>query len=331
MMTVEEMESICSVQSEPAFLRDPLEIPELALSGTFYPMGFPLEVRTNADEVLELVRLAWSESSQRYDVMPMLCEVYVAEGGPEECPPSPSYRFHAPILSSIADAQHYTLIDMEQKKTYISITRGSLQHPLYLQYFYLMMPLCTLPVRAFHAACVARNGRGILLCGDPGAGKSTLSYACARAGWDYISDDACLLLDGPQRRVAGNCNLVRFRPSAAEFFPEVRGLDLTPRASGKPSIELSTLPMANLKRCFETNIDFIVFLNRKHSGSAQLLPYSKDVARLYLQQGIYGSIAEKNSHADDVEKMLRVDVLELRYNSLEWAIQRLEALVDDGK
>ena len=42
-----------------------------------------------------------------------------------------------------------------------------------------------------HAAAVGLNGRGLLLAGKGGAGKSTTSLACWNAGWQFVSDDYC--------------------------------------------------------------------------------------------------------------------------------------------
>jgi hypothetical protein len=46
---------------------------------------------------------------------------------------------------------------------------------------------------ALHAACLGRNGQALLLCGAPGAGKSTLTLALLRAGFDYLGDDVTLI------------------------------------------------------------------------------------------------------------------------------------------
>jgi hypothetical protein len=40
-----------------------------------------------------------------------------------------------------------------------------------------------------HAALLSRNGQGVLICGDPGAGKTTLSVSLLLAGFGYHSDD----------------------------------------------------------------------------------------------------------------------------------------------
>lgn len=47
-----------------------------------------------------------------------------------------------------------------------------------------------------HAAAVGTGGSGLLIVGRGGAGKSTSALACLAAGWDYISDDYCVLTSG---------------------------------------------------------------------------------------------------------------------------------------
>jgi hypothetical protein len=46
---------------------------------------------------------------------------------------------------------------------------------------------------AFHAGCIARNGRAILLVGSSGAGKTLFSLAAARHGFGYCADDVVLV------------------------------------------------------------------------------------------------------------------------------------------
>jgi hypothetical protein len=224
---------------------------------------------------------------------------------------------------------------LERKSAQISISRAALRHRLYVKYFLLGTPvLCisTLFTTPIHAACVAWKGRGVLLCGDSGAGKSSLSYASARAGWTYISDDATLLLNGgTERRVIGDCHWVRLRPTATTLFPELQGLEITPRAAGKPSIEMPTTSLPNMICSETTTVDFIVFLNRRDSGQPQLIPYCKDVARYFMQQVLIGSAETRAVQYRAIDRLLAVDVFEMRYTEMDWAIKRLQKLVQDGR
>lgn len=54
-----------------------------------------------------------------------------------------------------------------------------------------------------HAATVGCDGRGVLLVGRGGSGKSTTALACVDAGLQYVSDDYVLLTDDPMP--VGHC------------------------------------------------------------------------------------------------------------------------------
>ena len=335
MMTTEEIESACAAAQPPDFSRHELEPAEMRLQRTFHVMGFPVEVRTNDVEVLSVFETFGGAFRKRFNVEPIRVEVHVVDSDSLECPPTPTHNIVLPLVVWVADPLNFGIVDMERRSTKVVVSRGSLRFPLYLQYFFLepaaschISTQFTTPV---HGGCVALEGRGVLLCGDSGAGKSTLSWACARAGWDYITDDASCLLHGEgDRLVMGNCYQVRFRPSAAELFSEVAGLEITPRAEGKPSIELPTARIPQI-RCVETaEVDFIVFLNRSWQGEAELVPYRKDAARHYLRQVLFGTPELLAVQYAAVERLLTAEVFELRYTALDSAIERLRTLVIEG-
>lgn len=334
-MMTEATEGIAEAAPEAEFPRHELEGPELRLRKTFYPYGFPADVVTNSAEVLQLMEEIWGKFEMQHDTEPIRSEVRVVEGDASECPPEPTYRIMLPLMICVADAHNYAVVDFQQSITHICISRATLRHRLYLKYFILGTPACCITTRyttPVHAGCVALDGRGILLCGDSGAGKSTLSYACARAGWTYVSDDGSFLLNGGTKRlVTGDCHLVRFRPAAAELFPEVRGLEITPRAAGKPSIELSTAALPHVARAQTTRVDFIVFLNRHAAGAPELVPYCKETARQSMRQVLFGPPETRRLQHAAIERLLTAKVFELRYSQLNWAIERLRRLVREGQ
>ena len=336
-MTIEEIEKACDRSVPLDFSRHPLEAPALSLQRTFYPMGFPTELRTNSAEIIQAAESAWGIFDQRFNTQPILVDVHLIESDSTECPPTPEYRFLPPVFMAVADSNNYSIFDLSRNTTQIVISRAALRHPLYLHYFFLDNAggchIATRFTTPLHAACVALDGHGVLLCGDSGAGKSTLSYACARAGWTYVSDDSTFLLNckAAERTVIGNCHQVRFRPTAVELFPEIEGLEVTPRAAGKPSIELPTANLAHMACARHAKIDSIVFLNRSTETLPELLPYRVDIARHYIRQELYGSRESLARQYAAIEHLMAAEIFELRYSDLDWAVDRLRTLVREGR
>lgn len=335
-MTIEELEAACDMSSALDFSRHELEAPELPMRRTFYPMGFPTEVRTNSPEVMAEFEDAWGVFDEQFATELIHVDVHVTEeDDTTECPPEPKYCLLLPLIVAVADPDNYSIADVSRHTTQIKVSRAALRHPAYLRYFFLEYSSSYQIESRFatpiHAGCVSLDGSGILLCGDSGAGKSTLSYGCARAGWTYVSDDASLLLhsDARERRITGNCYQVRFRPTAGSLFPEIEGLELTPRANGKPSIELPTADLP-ISCAPHARVDFILFLNRQAGGPSELRPYSTNVARQYMRQSLFGVRESLEKHYEAIEHLLAAPIFELRYSSLEWAIDRLRTLVEEG-
>ena len=78
-----------------------------------------------------------------------------------------------------------------------------------------------------HASCVAVEGRGLLILGRSGSGKSALALALMALGADLVADDRVILTPGPQGPVAS-------APAALCGLIEARGLGIL-RAVPVPS------------------------------------------------------------------------------------------------
>ncbi len=74
-----------------------------------------------------------------------------------------------------------------------------------------------------HGGAVGVNGRGILLGGRSGSGKSTTSLLCLEDGMDYVSDDYSVLSLSPSPRVHSLYNSAKIRPEDLERFPKLFG------------------------------------------------------------------------------------------------------------
>jgi hypothetical protein len=331
MLNKEKVEDACADRQPYSFSGAMLDSAALPLTATFYPYGFPAEVRTNSDLVLGQFHDLWGKFIQQRQTPPFQCDVQLVDCESSYCPPPPVYRLMLPLLTCVADADNHSILDLESGRATITVSRSALGYPAYVQYFLLgtsLACLTTQSVTPIHAACVSLGGRGVLLCGESGAGKSSLSYACARAGWTYVADDGSYLVDaGQECIVAGNCYKVRFRPSAAELFPELKGLPSTISMTGKPSIEWPTCETP-FSRAQEARAGLIVFLNRHSANTPQLVPYSKDLARQSMRGVLFGPARSLAAQYAAIDKLLdAVPVCELRYRALDGAVDILQKLV----
>ena len=79
------------------------------------------------------------------------------------------------------------------------------------------------PLQPLHAGAVGRCGRGALVAGDSGAGKSTTTLACLEAGMDYVGDDY-VLVDVEVSRVHSLYGTAKLEPHNLERFPALAPL-----------------------------------------------------------------------------------------------------------
>lgn len=337
MLTIEEIRNACA-RSEPVQLGDPVLAQfEMPLREVFYPLGFAMKIETNSEEVLNSAAVSWHGFTRLFDTPPIHLRVGVTQGKSSQCPPAPSCRVQQHLATNIANPENFSVVDLSRRCGHIWLTEAAVANRGYLRYFFLesaaMAILATSYTTAIHAACVEHKGCGILLCGDSGAGKTSLSYACARSGWTYITDDASFLVNNrTDRLLVGNCNQARFRPSAVELFAELTGREVVQRAHiGKPSIELSLQPLRNIATSFTSRVNHVVFLNRRDVTRQELVEFPSDVARYSMEQTLFSLPATRLEQTAMIEHLLDGGAMELRYSNFDWAIDRLAQLAESGR
>lgn len=304
---------------------------------TFFPLGFPVEVITNCPDVLEAAAQSWSMFQSRFDTVPLTIKLGVTSNpdASSSLPPAPVCRVQGHLATHIADRYNFISCDLETGFSFGWVTEQTVMSPLYLRYHLLeAAALCMLAgtrVSALHSACVTVNGFGMLLSGDSGVGKSSLAFAGARSGWTFTSDDASyLLLNRNDHMVVGNCHQFRLRDSGALLFPELEGRSITPRAAGKPSLEIPSTELSGIRTSESAVIRAIVFLNRRDIATSELCPFPNDIARRWFHQFHFANTTSSAQQLSAVDHLLDLPVFELRYNDLDWAITRLNLLSQQG-
>lgn len=136
-----------------------------------------------------------------------------------------------------------------------------------------------------HAAVLERGGRALIMPGDPGAGKSTLTAALMLSGWRLLSDEIALvdrdngLLRGIARPVSlKNASIDTIR----EFAPDAV-LGETAHDTHKGSVAHLRPTAESVLRVNEpAQPAWIVFPRWKAGADARLTPHSKPAAFLHL-------------------------------------------------
>lgn len=272
--------------------------------------------------------------SQQFPVKPVEMRVTVLPEGAPSCPPPPVLRDNDHLVTLVADQDNCAVCDTRAGFAAVWLTPAAVADRPYLRHHFLdAVGFLLVDLRYLapvHGACVVRNGRGVLLCGESGAGKSSLAYACARHGWTYVSDDASYLIRGRKDHVViGTPHRIRFRDDAGELFHELRDRPVFLRGNGKMTIEVPTAELGGVATAREATVHSIVFLNRSNTpGSAHIAAFPVEEAFRKLEQVIYcGEPIVRDARKSALRDLLTLGPLELTYSDPITAVQVLEELV----
>lgn len=303
-------------------------------SKCFYPFGFPVRVTSNSRRVLDAAELAWSQSPRRFVTAELELRCFVADSESAASRTPAVFRSQEHLLTIVADSENFAAIDLSDGFSFGWVTSATAADTGYFRYMFLeAMAYIQLEIHhvvSVHAACVQLAGRGLLLAGYSGAGKSSLAYACARRGWTFLSDDGTGFVRGSAALEAlGRPEEFRFRDTAGELFPELRHLAVSQRPAGKPSIEIATASLGDIRTARSGLVHGLVFLNRKafDGGRPCLLPVSKEEAWRHLTTSLF--VTQHPAYEQrraELARLLNLPTFELRYREFEPAVETLHSL-----
>jgi hypothetical protein len=137
-------------------------------------------------------------------------------------PPMAQYSSGAGLLCATVDAANFAIVDPAGRRAFVAISEAMLGSVYHARYELLEFAAMTLAARTqglmpLHGACVVRNGRGVLLLGASGVGKSTLCLHSLLEGFELVSEDS-VFVEPATLRAVGLANFLHLRPEALRLL-----------------------------------------------------------------------------------------------------------------
>jgi len=167
-----------------------------------------------------------------------------------------AHRLDAPRIDMLSGAgllcgttgdSDFAVVAPEERSALVTLSPRLLRFPYHARYELIEFAVFTLAARAqglvpLHAACVGEDGRGLLLMGESGAGKSTTSLHCLLQGLEFVTEDSAfvtadtLLATGVPNFLHVRRDVLRFVPAACVAM--IRRSALIRRRSGVQKFEV---------------------------------------------------------------------------------------------
>ncbi|HZT43430.1 MAG TPA: hypothetical protein VFA07_14775 [Chthonomonadaceae bacterium] len=216
------------------------------LSAHYSLLGIPLEVHANASEGMALadeVFGIWGLPTYGTEKHSLRLHIYLEEDVEAAAVSVEERRLRADdrhLFLSVGQSRGYA--DRQEGIAVAVLTPALLAERVLAQCWFLeclaMYLACRYRRATLHAACVAYQGRGVLLTGRDGVGKSTLAYACVRAGFQLVAEDIVFAEPDQPVCVWGNPWHIHLLPEAISLFPELARAERTVLLNGETKLRL---------------------------------------------------------------------------------------------
>jgi len=278
-------------------------IPEVAVAETAVALstqrllfaGQPILFRTNSPKVAMYTREYFPQSGYaNADATPALASITVhVRETDEPCESAPYFRARgnfAVAQFTQADSFWFNLRTREVYGTCsLRLADDCRRWRAHIFPALLGILSAAIGVAPVHAACLAREGQGVLLAGTSGTGKSTLTVAMARRGYALLSDDWTYLsapegsLHCPGVQAWGLPVPVKLLPDASNFFPELHAYGVDVSLNGEIAYEVSPEECFGIVRKLRSSVKTVVLLERSREAGCSIDAINPSEAIRHLQ------------------------------------------------
>jgi len=293
------------------FLKKDVETP---LCGCYLAAGVRLRIETNSESILAIARENLELSDNGHDREEVRLKLWVESEPSPYLETKPYFRGLGHLVFSGYDDRSSLLIDLRNRCGAGRFTQGLAQNSRYWKsaLFPSLLGIVgpSVGLTSLHSACVSWKGKGLLLAGRGGAGKSTLSLALAQAGMDFLSDDRTLVRNNNGNLIAfGLSREMKQRTEALAHFPGLQDANCETFAGdtvwkGEPAVRFDPVEVLGVTRAESCEPSWIVFLERQPDPIFQLEEMPPEEAAALLEQDLHQQMPEASQRQHLTIRML---------------------------
>jgi hypothetical protein len=262
----------------------------LVLRSMFSPLGVPLVVETNAPLLAERAQEVfghWNCTDADASAAG-ICLRLILHDVPESLP----HTIPAPLMRA---QEGYFLLSLGQSQGFADrgaglavafVTPALMAQPDLVNSCFVECPglylACGRRRAPLHAAGVEWAGQGVLLTGRDGAGKSTLAYACLRAGFQLLAEDIVYAPEAQRCHtptVWGDARHLHLLPDTIRFFPELRDAPFVQQLNGEVKLRVRVRDLDARVPITRMSVQGICSVGRAAGSGARLLAGDPELLR----------------------------------------------------
>ena len=203
-------------------------------------LGVAVSFETNSFEVLELAEATYGgRSADTTDRHRVAVRIVVDAGLVDKPVVPPVVHLPAPDRLVLKLGDGHATADAELGVATAHVSTATTVAPGFRESVldHLILFLVTRADRCpVHAGAIAREDRALVLAGPSGLGKSSLTYAAMREGFQVLADDTVYVQRDPRLRLWSMPRRIHLPAAAIRHFPELEGTEERVRPDGRSKI-----------------------------------------------------------------------------------------------
>jgi hypothetical protein len=262
------------------------------LRESYLVTGAHFAIATNSEEILAAARNSFGQVVEPESSPDLTMRLWVDPAAQSSPPwPCPYFRGLGHLVYAGFDSENSLILNLRRGRLVGRFSQAMARDQGYWQrvIFPTVVGFASdaLDVTVLHCACAERDGNGLLLAGEAGSGKSTLSVAMARNGFAFLSDDWTYLSGADSQVLAwGVVTPVKLLPDAVKYFHELRGLEPSVSLNGECAYEVDPERVFGVRRSLRCEPRWLVFLERQLKTGHTIVRMPPQEAAARLESGL---------------------------------------------